>query len=133
MLRLILRQALPAAILLLLAAGCSAGAQSGSGAASAVEAYNQALVAKDADRLSTLSCADWEADARTELESFGAVKTTLEDMRCQDSGTEGDFTLVACTGKISADYNGEILEIDLAGHTYQAKLEGGDWRMCGYR
>lgn len=128
-----IQQALLAGFLLLLLAGCSAGGQSGSGAAGAIEAYNQALVAKDAERLSTLSCAEWEEDARTELESFGAVKTTLEDMRCQESGTEGDTTLVACTGKISADYNGEILEIDLADHTYQAKLEGGDWRMCGYR
>ena len=126
-------QALLATLLLLHMAGCSGGAQNGSGAAGAVEAYNQALVAKDADRLSTLSCADWEGDARTELESFGAVETTLEDMDCQESGTEGDYTLVACTGTISADYNGEILEIDLAGHTYLARLEGGDWRMCGYR
>lgn len=127
------KQAIMAIFTLLILAGCSGGGQSGSGAAGAVEAYNQALVAKDAERLSTLSCADWEQDARTELESFGAVKTTLEDMRCQESGTEGDFTLVTCSGKISADYNGEILEIDLADHTYQVKMEGGDWRMCGYR
>jgi hypothetical protein len=127
------KQALLGLFILLILAGCSGDGQSRSGAAGAIEAYNQALVAKDADRLSTLSCADWEEDARTELESFGAVKTTLEDMRCQESGTEGDTTLVTCTGKISADYNGEILEINLADHTYRAKQEGGDWRMCGYR
>lgn len=121
-----------AGVLMLILAGCASGGKSNS-AAAAIEAYNQALVAKDENRLSTLSCSAWEADAKTELNSFGAVKTTLQDQKCQESGKDGDLTLVSCTGKISADYNGEILEINLADRTYQAKQEGGEWTMCGYR
>lgn len=104
-----------------------------SGAAAAIEAYQQGLVAKDADRLANLSCAAWEANARTELASFGAVATTLEEVECHEAGEDENFTLVTCTGKILADYNGEILEIDLAERTYQAVYEAGDWRMCGYQ
>jgi len=102
-------------------------------AAAAIEAYNQALVAKDANRLANLSCAAWEADAKNELDSFGAVSARLEEPSCQVSGKDGEYTLVSCTGKIIADYNGENLEINLGDRTYKAINEGGDWRMCGYR
>ena len=41
--------------------------------AKAVENYLNALVEKDADRLSTLVCGTWEEDALIELDSFQAV------------------------------------------------------------
>lgn len=126
-----IRTTLLVVLSLLAFTGCSNKTQNG--AAAAIEAYTQALVAKDAERLATLSCADWEDDAKTELESFGAVKTSLENVQCEQSGTDGELALVACSGKISADYNGEILEINLADRTYLAREEGGEWRMCGYR
>jgi hypothetical protein len=126
--RQILRTFLLICMIPLALAGCRTG-----GPGEAVLAYHQALVDKDAERLATLSCADWEADARTELESFGAVSTTLEEAACQESSTEGDTATVTCTGKIVADYNGELLEIDLAERDYAAVQEGGEWRMCGYQ
>jgi len=46
---------------------------------------------------------------------------------------EGNSAIVACTGKIVANYGNEVLEIDLAAQKYQAVFEGGEWRMCGYR
>ncbi len=101
--------------------------------AAAVEAYDQALVSKDANKLSSLSCAAWEADAKTELDSFAAVSANLVDPNCQESGQDGDYTLVSCTGKIIANYNGEDLEINLGDRIYKAIQEGGEWRMCGYR
>lgn len=122
---------LPLFLLLLILTACSA--KSAGSPAGAIEAYNQALAAKNADQLSTLSCKAWEADAKTELESFSAVNVTLKDQKCQESGKDGNTTLVSCTGKISADYNGEIMEINLADRTYKAVQEGGEWRMCGYR
>jgi hypothetical protein len=122
---------LPFFLLLLILAACST--KSAGSPAGAIEAYNQALVAKNADQLNTLSCKAWEADAKTELDSFSAVNVTLKDQKCQESGKDGDITLVSCTGTISADYNGEIMEINLEDHTYQAVQEGGEWRMCGYR
>ena len=90
-------------------------------------------MAKDANRLANLSCAAWEAEAKNELDSFGAVSARLEEPSCQISGEDGEYTLVSCTGKIIADYNGENLEINLGDRTYKAINEGGDWRMCGYR
>ena len=103
------------------------------GAVKAIQAYLQALVNKDTERVASLSCADWEADARTELESFTAVSVALQDLDCKETGVDGEIALVSCTGKITANYGNEVLEINLADRTYQAVYEDGDWRMCGYR
>jgi hypothetical protein len=103
------------------------------GPGTAIESYNHALVEGKADQLATLSCADWEADAQTELASFAAVEVNLEDMSCSETGKEGDDVLVSCSGKIIANYGNEVLEINLADRLYLAVLEGGEWRMCGYR
>jgi hypothetical protein len=112
-------------------ASCSSASQPGP--VDAIEAYQDALVAGDVDQLVNASCADWEAQARLELDSFTAVTTELEDRTCGQTGQDGDFTLVACTGVIKANYGAEVLEINLADRTYQAIYEGGEWRMCGYR
>lgn len=120
-------------ILFLLGAlsACTGGTQP-TDAASAVEAYNQALVDKDASRLANLSCAAWEGDAKNELDSFGAVQARLEAPNCQVIGEDGKYSLVSCTGKIIANYNGENMEINLGDRIYQVVDEGGEWRMCGY-
>lgn len=101
--------------------------------AKAVEDYLKALVAKDADRLSTLSCGDWEDDALLELDSFQAVTTRLEDVACEQTGTDGDTALVLCNGKIIATYDNEDQELDLSVRTYQVVQEGGEWLVCGAR
>jgi hypothetical protein len=115
----------------ILAACSSAGEVSD--AASAIDAYNQALVSKNANQLSNLSCKAWEAEAKNELASFAAVTAQVENSKCQVSGQDGDYTLVSCSGKIVADYNGENQEIDLGQRTYIAIQEDGQWRMCGYK
>jgi len=102
-------------------------------AAGPVQAYLEALASREADTMVSLSCADWEAQARTDLEAFSAVTITLEDASCVVSGEEGETTLVSCTGKIIANYGNEILEVDLSERTYLAVFEAGEWRMCGYR
>ncbi len=103
------------------------------GPAKAVEDYLKALVAKDADRLSTLSCKDWEDDALLELDSFQAVTTRLDGMACEQTGTDGNTALVLCKGKLIASYNNEDQELDLSVRTYQVVQEGGDWLVCGTR
>jgi hypothetical protein len=102
-------------------------------AAGAVQGYLKALVAKDAVKLSNYSCADWEADAQIDLDAFTSVGTSLKDLQCKADSTEGNLTVVACTGKIVADYDGDLQEIDLSARKYLAVQEGGEWRMCGYR
>ena len=99
----------------------------------AVEDYLNALVAKDADRLSTLSCGEWEDDALLELDSFQAVNTRLEDIACQQTGTDGSTALVLCNGKIIATYDTEDQELDLSVRTYQVVEEGDEWLVCGVR
>jgi hypothetical protein len=102
-------------------------------AAAAIQSYYQALVAKNAEKLVGYSCTSWEDNARTELESLGAVEVRLEDLQCQVNGEQGEATAVSCSGKIIANYGNEVLEIDLAERQYLAQYEDGDWRMCGYR
>lgn len=101
--------------------------------AKAVEDYLNALVAKDSDRLTTLSCGDWEDDALLELDSFQAVTTKLDGLACSQTGTDGNTTLVLCTGKIIATYNNEDQELDLSTRTYQVVQQDGDWLVCGTR
>ena len=101
--------------------------------AQAVQDYLNALVAKDADRLPTLVCGDWEEDALIELDSFQAVTARLDNVTCTQSGTDGDTALVNCTGKIVASYNNEDQELDLSVRTYQVVQDGGDWLVCGTR
>jgi hypothetical protein len=101
--------------------------------AKAVEDYLNALVAKDSDRLTTLSCSDWEDDALLELDSFQAVTTKLDGLACSQTGTDGDTALVLCKGKIIATYNNEDQELDLSVRTYQVVQQGGDWLVCGTR
>ncbi len=110
---------------------CSAVSQSA--APKAVEKYLQALVAEDANRLSVLVCKDFEQQARLELDSFIGVKASLKDMKCSQSGTDGDVALVACNGSIVATYNNEQQELPLAGRIYRVVMEGGDWLVCGYQ
>lgn len=122
--------ALAALLLALIISGCS---NPGTGAApAAVEAYLQALVQQDLNRMISVSCADWEAQAKVEHNSFAAVSLELKDLKCQEIGSDSDFKLVDCSGSIIANYGAEDLEIDVAGRTYQVISEGGEWRMCGY-
>jgi hypothetical protein len=111
---------------------CGASSEK-SGASAAVEAYVQALTAGDANALANVSCSTWESNAKTELESFAAVTVSLQDMQCKKDSQDGDTTLVACTGKIVANYGTEVLEINLSDRIYQVVSEGGEWRVCGYR
>ena len=101
--------------------------------AKAVEAYLNALVAKDENRLPTLVCGDWEQDALIELDSFQAVTPRLDNAVCKQTGTDGDTALVSCTGKIIATYNEEEQELDLSVRTYQVVQDNGDWLVCGTR
>ncbi|NJC96976.1 MAG: hypothetical protein FIB03_11700 [Anaerolineae bacterium] len=109
------------------------GSSNSNAPAKAVENYLNALVAKDADRLPTLVCGDWEEDALIELDSFQAVDVRLDNASCSQTGTDGDTALVNCAGRIIATYNNEDQELDLSVRTYQVVQEGGDWLVCGTR
>lgn len=101
--------------------------------AAAVEDYLQALVSKQSEQLSTLSCADWESNALTELDAFQNVEAQLVDLSCKETGSDGSTRLVTCSGKITASYNGELQEFPLGERIYQLVQEGSEWRVCGYQ
>lgn len=107
--------------------------QPAGGAAQAVEAYVQAVVAKNTEQAINASCADWETQAQLQIDSFEAAATSLEGLACETAGAEGGYTLVRCAGKIVASYNNENQEFSLEGRTYRVVEEGGQWRMCGYQ
>lgn len=109
------------------------GASDADAPAKAVESYLTALVEKDGDRLPTLVCGDWEADALIELDSFQAVTARLDNLACSQTGTDGETALILCTGNIIATYNGEDQALDLSGRTFQVTQEGGEWLVCGTR
>jgi hypothetical protein len=115
-------------LLLLTACGQSLDAP-----AQAVEDYLNALVSKDADRLSSLSCADWEPTAILELDSLQAVETRLEGLACTATANEDGTFSVNCTGAIVATYNGEDQQLDLSARTYNVIEQGGEYLVCGYK
>ena len=113
-----------------LLAACSSNADA---PAKAVEDYWNVIVAKDAERLTTLVCGSWEEDALTALDALQAVSARLENVACSQTGTDGNTALVNCTGKMVLTYDTEDQEIDLSLSTYEVIEEGGDWLVCGTR
>ena len=109
------------------------GASASGGAAPAVENYITALASKDQAALISNSCADWEDDALIELDSFALVEVTVDGMSCAESGTDGDKTLIDCTGMLNMSYNGEPQSLDLADRTYEVIEQDGNWLVCGVR
>jgi hypothetical protein len=108
-----------------------AGCATATGPSGVMSAYWQALVAKDAAQISSLSCAAYEEESLTTLESFNAVETKLKDLACSVTAESGDTASVTCTGSIIASYGAEDLVIDLSQRSYIVKKESGDWRVCG--
>jgi hypothetical protein len=123
---------LAAGAVIILIAGCSSQG-TGSSPTGAVEAYLAGLIAKDENQVITMSCAAWEEQARQELRSFDANSIKLNNLECQEAGSEGETTLVHCTGEILATYGSENMTIDLSQQTYKVIQESGEWRMCGYK
>jgi hypothetical protein len=121
------------ALLIILIMTACGSASSGEGAAQAIEIYLTALVEKDADTLVNTSCAAWEEGALTDSRAYDGVTARLEGMACAADGSDGEFTLVSCSGNIIATYSGEDRPLPLDTRQYLALEEGGEWRMCGYR
>ncbi|MCC6192693.1 MAG: hypothetical protein IT318_27030 [Anaerolineales bacterium] len=102
-------------------------------ALAAILSYLEARAAADVTRVTDLSCTAWKPQAVTEAVSFRSMNAKLQDVACQVTGTDGDFTLVRCDGKIITTYGPEAREWDLSTLLYQALPEAGEWKMCGYQ
>jgi hypothetical protein len=123
-----------AVILLILVGMIMAGcASSGSSAAEPVEAYLQAIVDQDADRISTLVCSDWADSALLEMDAFMGVQAELDNVSCSEVEVLKEFASVTCSGSILATYNNEQQQFSLEGRQYQLIKEGSEWLVCGYQ
>jgi hypothetical protein len=101
-------------------------------APAAVESYLKAKIASDDNKLVSLSCKDWEAQALLEAKSFESVTAEFKNMSCKEAGKDGNYTLVTCDGTLVIQYRGEDpREQNLSGTTYRAIQEDGKWKMCG--
>ena len=110
-------------------AACQGGK---SGAVQTVENYYQAMVERDDARFASYTCAAWEEQALLEYDSFAGVEISLDGPSCQETGQEGDATLVSCEWKIAATYGSEQMDFPLDERLHRLVNEGGDWRVCGY-
>lgn len=106
-------------------AGC---ADEGDPAQTALD-YLQARVDGDEDALRGLICAAQESQLPMLASSFAAVDASLQDVTCERSGTEGEFTRVMCDGLIVLDYGQEQQEIEIK--PYLMIQEDGEWKWCG--
>lgn len=82
--------------------------------------------------VTALVCRAFQGQAATEAVSFRSMQATLQDVVCTVSGVSGPYTLVGCQGKIITKYGTETREWDLSPFVYQAVVEDGEWKMCGY-
>lgn len=98
----------------------------------AIESYLNAQVAGNADNLVKLSCAAWEAEAKTAAASFQSVDAKIEGLKCTETGSDGDYKLITCEGTIVIQYRGEDPRSqNVPDLTYRAVKENNEWKMCG--
>ena len=96
-----------------------------------VESYNTGRVASDSTLLVSLSCKDQESQAQTDADSFKSMKATIDSMSCNQAGTDGSFTIVACQGKVLTTYAGESRTWNLGDRNFKTIQEDGKWKVCG--
>lgn len=111
--------------IILILSGCATQ----SDPADVIMKYLDARLASDMEQLQALSCAAWESQVPLQAASFQSIDAELEDASCKVGGTEGNMTVVECSGKIAYDYNGERNERELG--NYLVVQEAGEWKMCG--
>jgi hypothetical protein len=116
------------ALVVLILTACAKSSNPGT----VVEDYLKAKVSAKADKMVSLSCSAWEAQAQQESAAFESVSAELKDLSCKKSGEEGEYTLVTCEGKLVIQYRGETpREQNLNGTTYRTVKQDGEWKMCG--
>lgn len=116
---------------ILFISGCSTAIKSNP--SDATYEYLEALVGKDKTKVINLSCKSWEEQASLEVDALLSVGGVLNNVQCKETGVEGDFQLVNCSGTLDLTYNDEIRSIDLRPRTYSMSLEDGQWRVCSYK
>lgn len=123
------------ALFILIAFTMAACTPSVEGAGSSVEKYFEAIASGDEDRIATISCPEWESNARADVAAFIGVKARLEGVSCAPvPGSDSSSTevVVECSGAIVATYNNEDTSFELKGKQLKVVQQGGEWLICGY-
>lgn len=120
-------------MLTILVAGCAQNQSDPNAPSKAIERYLEARISKNDEIFVGTFCSDFEFDALTEFDSFGAVEATIQEMSCKvDSISEGQAN-ITCTGSVDVVYDGENNNtLDLGRFLYSAVQEDDEWKMCGY-
>lgn len=120
-----------ALLLIAAASGCSKKSEDGE-AVKPVEAFYNAIVTQNRDKVSSITCADWEKDALREVDAFMGVKSELKDFSCSVSESSDNEAVVTCKGSIAASYGTEITDFPLDNRSHKVIKEQGEWHICGY-
>lgn len=120
-----------AVLLIAVLTGCSKKSDSGE-AAKPVEAFYNAIVTQNRDKVGSITCADWEKDALREVDAFMGVKSELKDFSCTVSESTDKDAVVTCKGSIAASYGTEITDFPLDNRSHKVIKEQGEWHICGY-
>ena len=99
--------------------------------ANTVQAYWEAVVARDRESISQLTCADYESTALNNFDSFQSVDIKLEGINCVTSEQTDNSAEVNCTGLLKASYGAEVTDFDLSIYRYQMLNDKGSWLICG--
>lgn len=119
--------------LLIISLVTSCAVQATGDPAGAAFQYLTALAEKDKTSLVNLSCKSWEEQATLEADALLSVGAALNDVTCMETGEDGEFQLVKCTGQLDLTYGEEVRSIDLGLRTYSLSVEDGQWRVCSYK
>ena len=97
-----------------------------------VNAFYDAIVTQNRDKVGSIACADWEKEALRDVDSFMGVKSEMKDFSCTVTEQNGDNAVVTCKGAIAASYGAEVRDFPLEGRSHKVIKEQGEWRICGY-
>ncbi len=116
----------------ILALGACSKKTDSSEAVKPVEEFYNAIVTQNRDRVSSITCAEWEKDALREVDAFMGVKSELKDFSCSVSSEGKDESFVVCKGSIAASYGAEVTDFPLENRSHKVIKEQGEWHICGY-
>ncbi len=66
--------------------------------------------------------------AKRDADAFSGITGKLQGAECRTAGTDGEYTLVTCTGTMALENDGERRDRSLASQTFRVKQVHGDWQ-----
>jgi uncharacterized protein YcfL len=116
---------------MILLVGCSSATEQASDAV--LNYYNALVNTTENTSVSNLVCADFEAQAQVDADSFGLVEAELRNARCEVTNETDVRADVRCEGTINVTYDGESNTLmDFSDYVFVVEKEDNQWLMCAY-